>query len=69
MTMTNDQAKRLAFNQAFEKLAEDRRLSMPARSFLAWRIAKNRETTAIDRYTEELLKHPERPGWATRLFK
>jgi hypothetical protein len=67
--MTNDQAKRLAFNETFEKLAEDRSLSLQARSFLQWRIAKNREVTAVDRYVEDLLKREERPGWTIRLFK
>lgn len=67
--MTEDQAKRLAFNQAFEKAAEDRSLSLPARSFLQWRIAKNREVTAVDKYVEDMLKREERPGWTIRLFK
>lgn len=67
--MTDDQAKRLAFNQAFEKLAEDRSLSLSARSFIQWRIAKNRETTATDKYIEDMLRREERPSWTIRLFK
>lgn len=68
--MTNDQAKMLAFNQAFEKATEDRSYSLSARSFLQWRIAKNREITAVDKYMEDMLKREARPAWATvRLFK
>jgi hypothetical protein len=70
--MTNDQQKRLDFNRQMERQARD--MSWQARSFIQWRIAKNREINATDRYVEDMLVRelqgqPRQPGWVVRLFK